>query len=276
MKKLWLVLALALASGGLAAFLAVGYLGQKPSEALAAAPFRGKLAVASRDLPLGAVLGAGDIKLIDWPEEALPAGFVASPAHAVGRGLLTPLRANEPLLSSKLAGEGAGGGLPVLIPEGMRAVSVKVDEVVGVAGFVVPGTRVDVLTTLTPRTAQGSATTRLVLQNVAVAATGQSIEHDLQGKPQPSAVITLLVTPEQAEVLTLASTEGRIQLALRNTLDGTRVPTPGARVASLAGGAEPAAAPAARPARPRRTAPPARTGPVLEIFRGSSRSVTTF
>ncbi|MDP9347919.1 MAG: Flp pilus assembly protein CpaB, partial [Gemmatimonadota bacterium] len=193
MKKLWLVLGLALASGGLAAFLTVNYLGQRPSEALAAAPFRGKLAVAARDLPPGAVLGVGDIKLIDWPEEALPAGFVASPNQAVGRGILSPLRANEPLLSSKLAGEGAGGGLTVLIPEGMRAVSVKVDEVVGVAGFVVPGTRVDVLTTLTPRAAGASATTRLVLQNVEVAATGQSIERDVQGKPQPAAVITLLV-----------------------------------------------------------------------------------
>jgi pilus assembly protein CpaB len=101
--------------------------------------------VAGRDLPVCHVLRAEDIRLIEWPGEAVPPGFVGTTAELVGRGLLASVRVNEALLETKVASRDSGGGLPIIIPEGMRAVSVKVDEVVGVAGFVLAGTRVDVV-----------------------------------------------------------------------------------------------------------------------------------
>lgn len=280
MKRLWVVLGMALASGGGAAYLAAGYLEPAPASAARPEPRGDRVAVAARDLPAGTVLSAADVRLVPWPADALPAGYARTAAEVVGRGVVAPLRTNEPLMAGKLARREAGGGLPILIPEGMRAVSVRVDEVIGVAGFVTPGTRVDVLATL-PAGQDRIAGTRLVLQNVQVLAAGQSIARDNDGKPQAAAVITLLVLPDQAEILALSSAEGRIQLALRNTMDGTQVSTGGIRTTGLLGPtAPPPAPPAARAERPARapsTAPArARPGRSVEIFRGSDRSVTTF
>ncbi|HEY0152573.1 MAG TPA: Flp pilus assembly protein CpaB [Longimicrobium sp.] len=280
MKRLWVVLGMALASGGGAAYLAAGYLEPAPAAAARPEPRGDRVAVAARDLPAGSVLSSADVRLVAWPADALPAGYARTVAEVVGRGVVAPLRANEPLMAGKLARKEAGGGLPILIPEGMRAVSVRVDEVIGVAGFVTPGTRVDVLATL-PAGQDRIAGTRLVLQNVQVLAAGQSIARDNDGKPQAAAVITLLVLPDQAEILALSSAEGRIQLALRNTMDGTQVSTGGIRTTGLLGNAAPQPAPPAvraeRPARAPSTAPArARPGRSVEIFRGSDRSVTTF
>lgn len=277
MKRLGLVLGMALASGGGAAYLAAGYLQPAPASAARTEAPGDRVAVAARDLPAGAVLTGADVRLVKWPADALPAGYARTAAEVVGRGLVTPLRANEPVMDGKLAPKEGGGGLPILIPAGMRAVSVRVDEVIGVAGFVTPGTRVDVLATL-PASGERVAGTRLVLQNVRVLAAGQSIATDAQGKPQTAAVITLLVVPGQAEVLTLASAEGRIQLALRNTMDAAEVSTGGVQSTGLLGHAAPAprAAPSAPAPKARAASPAPRTGRSLEIFRGSDRSVTTF
>jgi pilus assembly protein CpaB len=135
------------------------------------------------------------------------------------RALITSVSENEPILDKKLAPVEAGGGLPATIPEGMRAVSVAVNEVVGVAGFVIPGTMVDVLVTGTLTGNSGGSITRTILENVRVLAAGQKMEQDREGKPQTVPVITLLVTPENATKLTMASNLGKIQLALRNTVD---------------------------------------------------------
>ena len=280
MKRLWVVLGMALASGGGAAYLAAGYLEPAPAAAARPEPKGDRVAVAARDLPAGSVLSSADVRLVAWPADALPAGYARTVAEVVGRGVVAPLRTNEPLMAGKLARKDAGGGLPILIPEGMRAVSVRVDEVIGVAGFVTPGTRVDVLATL-PAGQDRTAGTRLVLQNVQVLAAGQSIARDNEGKPQAAAVITLLVLPDQAEILALSSAEGRIQLALRNTMDGSQVSTGGIRTTGLLGSTAPQPAPPAvraeRPARAPSAAPArARPGRSVEIFRGSDRSVTTF
>jgi len=136
----------------------------------------------------------------------------------LGHGVIIPISKGEFILPNKLAGENAGSGLPALIPPGMRAVSVRVNEVVSVAGFVAPGTRVDVLLTGTPGT-NGEQETTTVLQNVAVLASGHNLERNANGEPQNTAVVTLLVSPDDAQRLALASTEGHIQLALRNPLD---------------------------------------------------------
>ncbi len=189
MRKIrpWLLLLLALTSGGAAAYLALRYLRQQATPLMASEPHRGEVALAMRDLPVGHVLAKEDIKVVNWPGEAMPEGFISSNEAALGRGVITPLRMNEPLLETKLASKDAGGGLPLAVNEGLRALSVRVDEVISVAGFVVPGTRVDVLLTMDgPERAE--PTTKVILQNVQALAAGQSVEKDKDGKPQTVSV----------------------------------------------------------------------------------------
>lgn len=267
----------ALVSGAAAATLAVRYIREQATPLLAAEPPETQVVVAVRPLGMGTVVQEKDLKSIPWPASAVPPGYVRVPTEAVGRGLLVSVAENEPLLNSKLADSAAGGGLPVIIEAGMRAMSVKVDEVVGVAGFVLPGTRVDVLVTLTENTNRDESSARVILQNVRALAAGQSVQRDVEGKPKEVTVITLLVSPEEAEMLALAANQGRIQLALRNQLDTSAVDTRGVRVTALKGRPE-AAAP-----RPRRTAAGIVTAPaprapetVVEGFRGGEKTLTTF
>ena len=179
--------------------------------------------VAAADLELGAELRPDDLRVVEWPASAMPTGAFSTPDEVVGRGLVMPVIQNEPILPMKLAGKDAGSGLPVVIPEGKRAVSVRVNDVIGVAGYVLPGTHVDVLATASPTDKQVDTTTKVVLTNVQVLAAGTKMEQDAeQGKPVSVNVVTLLVTPEESERLTLGATEGKIQLALRNPLDKDR------------------------------------------------------
>ncbi len=171
------------------------------------------------------------------------------------RGLIATVEANEPLIAAKLAPLEAGAGLPPSIPPGMRAISVKVNEVVGVAGFVVPGTRVDVMVTLTNRQAQQDSLTRVVLSNVQVLTAGTRFDQEnaKDGKPIPSTVVTLLVSPEDGERIALAESEGQIMLTLRNPLDTLPTTTSGTRTNALFG---PPDVPApATPRAPRASAP---------------------
>lgn len=225
------VIALALGSGLLAGYSALRYLQERPTRLVAAASpgVERPVVVAARDIPLGGVLNVEDLTVIDWPSEAIPAGFQAQMSDLIGRAAVSPMRRNEPILDTKLAGIGAKGGLTAVIPDGMRAMSVRVDEVVGVAGFVTPGTRVDVLLTMT----SGVAQTRSILQNVQTLAADQLFQEDPAGNPQVVTVITLLVSPQEAEILALASNQGRIQMALRPSLDLEDVETRGVRVAEL-------------------------------------------
>src|SRR5215831_2323454 len=174
--------------------------------------------VAANDLQVGARIEEHDIKVIQIPSGDMPAGAPRKRAEVIGRGVILPIPKGAFILPNNLAGENAGAGLPALIPPGMRAVSVRVNEVISVAGFVTPGTRVDVLLTGTPG-GSGEQQTTTVLQNVAVLASGRTLERTSSGEAQNTAVITLLVTPDDAQRLTLASSEGRIQLALRNPVD---------------------------------------------------------
>jgi len=173
--------------------------------------------VAADDLQVGARVEEHDIKIIKIPAADLPPGAPRRRSDVLGHGVIVPISKGEFILPNRLAGENAGAGLPSLIPPGMRAVSVRVNEVVSVAGFVTPGTRVDVLLTGTPGGGEQQTTT--VLQNVAVLASGHTLERTATGEAQNTAVITLLVSPDDAQRLTLASSEGHIQLALRNPLD---------------------------------------------------------
>jgi pilus assembly protein CpaB len=270
-RRLFIVMALALLSGLAAAWLALNYLRQPENPIRAVEPTATEVVVAARDLSLGTILTAEDVKLAGWPGGLLPEGYSSSVEEVLGRGVITNVVLNEPLISSKIAVKEAGGGLPIVIPEGYRGVSVRVDDVISIAGFVLPGTRVDVMVTLDQGAQQGNPITKLMLQNIPVLTSGQVVEQDINGEPVQVTVITLLVNPEQAEQLVLAATRGRIQLALRNTLDIDSVTTQGARMSNLV--------PAQRVARssaPRRaTPPPASPTRQIEVWRGNEVETET-
>jgi pilus assembly protein CpaB len=194
--------------------------------------------VASAHLPVGTLVTRDHVKLVPWPERNQVPGAFAAIDAVVDRGVIQPIGKNEPLTESKLAPTGAGAGLPPTIPAGMRAISVKVNEVIGVAGFVVPGTRVDVVVTLSK---QEESLSRVVVSNVQVLTAGTKYDMDQakDGKPVPSTVVTLLVTPEDAERIALASAEGSIMLTLRNPLDTSPTETSGTRLAALMGKPDP-------------------------------------
>lgn len=183
-----------------------------------------RIVVAAQAIPMGTRLESSMLKTIPWPVSQPLVGVCTRVADCANRALITAVAENEPILENKLASPTAGAGLAATIPDGMRAISVAVNDVVGVAGFVTPGTMVDVLVT---GTAAGSGdshqvnVTRTILENVRVLAAGQRIQQDRDGKPQTVPVITLLVSPQDAARLTMASTEGKIQLALRNAVDNS-------------------------------------------------------
>ena len=267
------MLAVALASGGLAALLAMRYLQQKATP-LAAQPVKANMVVAARPLPVGTILSEQHVRTLAWSGGPLPIGYIGSPQEVVGRGLMGNLQENEPLLESKLAPKGAGGGLPIIIGEGKRGLTMRVNEVSGVSGFVTPNTRVDVL--LTMEGPAGEPATRIIMQDMRVLAAGQSLQADKEGKPQSVPVVTFLVTPEQAETLALAAGQGSIQLALRNQMDTMEVKTTGARRSALMGG--PVGRSAARRSASRGTPAPVSqpSQQVVEVYRGGVRTLMKF
>lgn len=256
--------------------------------------------VAARTLDVGALIKETDVRTIETAGK-VPAGSLQDPRHAIGRGVVAAIYEGEPILEARLAPVGAGAGLAATIPSGMRAVAVRVNEVVGVAGFVSPGQHVDVLIAGNPpggSSANLGALTKTLLQNISVLSAGQNIQKDPEGKPVTVQVVNLLVTPEQAEVLSLASNETRIQLVLRNPMDTALVKTPGTAIAHLFSGnagSPPLAASVnktALPLAPRRAAavpppvappPPPAVEPqkvivpiTVEVYTGSRRADTRF
>jgi len=191
--------------------------------------------IATKPLDVGSTVKAEDIKLVKMPASAFPKGGFSKPEDVVDRPVMSPILVDEPVVDGRLAQRGSGAGLAPVIPVGMRAVTVRVNDVVGVAGFVLPGMRVDVLITGDPPgTAQ--RITRTVLQNILVLSAGKTIQTDATGKPVDAPSVTLQVTPAQAEVLTLAGNTGRIQLVLRNGSDQNIEKTGGSNLATLYGG----------------------------------------
>jgi pilus assembly protein CpaB len=274
--RVFIVLVLAITAGGALAFGTYNYMQHLPTRTVSI-PTR-PVVVAASDLDIGTELSKSDIRIIDWPANAVPADAFSDPNQVMGRGIVLPIIQNEPILPMKLASKEAGSGLPPAIPPGLRAVSVRVNEVIGVAGYVLPGTRVDVVATVSPTGSGNDMTSKVVLTNVQVLAAGTKIERDTdKNKPMPVSVVTLLVDPEEAERLTLASTEGKIQLALRNPLDKTMPMTHGIRPAALLGFGAPTRAAVARtrtasasPSTPVVAAEPQM--PTVEIIRGDKRA----
>jgi pilus assembly protein CpaB len=274
--RIFIVLALAVTVGGVFAFATYRYVQKLPAPTAAAKLQTRPVVIAVANLDLGASLRPEDLRVIDWPAESVPAGAFEHVEDVVGRGIIQPVVQNEAILPNKLASKEAGAGLPPVIRPGYRALSVRVNDVVGVAGYVLPGTHVDVVATVNPTNNQTDVTSKVVLTNVEVLASGTKIERDTeQNKPIAVSVVTLLVNPIDTERLTLASTEGKIQLALRNPLDLATPSTPGIRPAALLGYAGPVRVGSGR-AGPRLAAAgsiqaPA-PSPTVEIIRGDKRT----
>ena len=270
--RVFIVFALAIGVGTVFAFATYNYVQRAPARGatIPTAP----VVVAAADLDVGAELGKDDIRVVEWPAASVPSSAIGSPDEVIGRGLIMPVVQNEPILPMKLASKEAGAGLPPVIPPGFRAVSVRVNEVIGVAGYVLPGTHVDVVATVSPSQTQGDMTSKVILTNVLVLAAGTKIDRETdKDKPVPVSVVTLLVDPEQSERLTLAASEGKIQLALRNPLDRATPSTPGVRPAALLGAVRPVRVP--RPSAPQaaKVEPPPPPAPItVEMIRGDKRA----
>jgi len=220
------------------------------------------LVVAAAPLPLGAMIGGDSVKLRGVPESLFPTGGFSRLEDVLGRPVISAIGPGEAVVEARIAARGSGLGLAPLIPPGMRALSVRVNDVVGVAGFLLPGMRVDVLATGRAENASDTVT-RTVLQNIAVLSAGQTMETDGKSPAITTPVVTLLVTPSDAEALTLATNEGHIQLVLRNSTDRELTSTHGRELSSLLGpqrsgppnGEPPATAPA-QPKKRSAAAPP--------------------
>lgn len=236
-RRVTTILAVAFVIAALFTFLVVRLVGNRVSERPSATT---NVVAAKTDIKLGSVLTANDLTTLTIAGTP-PAGTVSEKDEKslVGRGVISDLYAGEPILQSRLAPPGSGGGLAATIPTGMRACAVKVDDVVNVSGFVTPGMRVDVLISGTPPGQQNSAAgteARTLLQNIEVLSAGTDIEKDAAGKPMQVQVVNLLVTPEQAEKLSLASNQAKIQLVLRNPLDTKVAPVVGTDTGELFAG----------------------------------------
>jgi pilus assembly protein CpaB len=224
--------------------------------------------LAAAPLKLGQRLEAADLKLVDWPSDQKPQGSFSRIQECVGRALMAPVVENEAILEEKLASKEGGSGLAVAIPPGMRAVSAGVDDVVAVSGFVTVGTVVDVMVT---GVGTVGSVTRIILQHVRVLAVGQQLQADANGKPQVAPVVTFLVTPEDAEKLTLAEAQGKIHLALRNTADTADVNPPPAYGSAMFLGGVPAPPSAGVPRTHVKAAPPLAAPPpppTIQVIRG--------
>jgi pilus assembly protein CpaB len=230
-----------------------------------------QVVVAATDLPVGVTLSSKDLTTLDWFSDTLPAGAFTKPEAVLGRPLLFPLVAKQPVLESDLGVQGAGIGLAGKIPEGMRATAVRSNEISGVAGFLYPGSHVDVLVTVTP-SGGNMPMTKTVLQNVQVLTAGQTIEPDPQGRPHAVNVVTVLVNPEDSQRLQLASAHGNIQFVLRSGVDQKQAEILPTRLDELFPSDKPVVMAKAVKRKPPAPAPMY----MLEVIQGTKRSVEKF
>jgi pilus assembly protein CpaB len=259
-KRFLIVLCGALIFGVLAAVSVSRYL----SSAQAYSKNLGPVAVAKVAIPVGTKIIAEQVSVVQFPRESTPEGHFETADKLIGRVAVVNIPPREPITQAKIAPEGTAGGLSAIIPEGYRAMTVKVDDVVGVSGFIMPGTLVDVVVVIDPAEHAGmqNPISKIVLQNIKVLANGQNIDKpDDQREANSVKAVTLQVTPEQAEKLALAATEGKLQLVMRSSIDQGDEQTPGVNKRELLGGdvAKPAPAPGAmKSEQPKDTVRPVR------------------
>lgn len=266
-RRLTLAFIVALVISGIFTY----WLSQKYTKKTAAAPVaKSQYVAAAANLEAGQVIKAENLRLVDWPASSPLPGAFSAPQPLVGRVVMYPLAAGEPILERQLASAGSGLGLTVKIPDGMRAISLRSDEVVGVAGFLLPGTHLDVLVTMHPPNGSDPITTT-VLQDVQVLASGQKTEPDPEGKPVTATVVTILVKPEEAERVDLASTQGIVHFVLRNGVDREQLKSNPVQFSDLAGLPKPAASGAVHRAEVQ-----VRKPYVVETFLGAAAKTESF
>ena len=271
-RRLVTILVTAFVIAGLCSYLVVRIVGNRLTTPVVKTT---TVIAAANDLPVGTIITAHDLGTTEIAG-SLPPGVFTKQADVLGRGVISPIYKGEAILGSRLAIKGAGGGLAATIPKGMRACAVRVDDVVGLAGFVTPGKRVDVLISGNP---PGSASgnnplVHTLLQNIEVLSAGTNIQKDANGKPEQVQVVNLLVTPKQAEKLSLASTQTHIQLVLRNPLDTKKDKLENYDLANIYEGGLPPKRPMYQGGMVRRAAAPPPF--VMEVINGTNRSDTKF
>ena len=279
-RRVQLILLTAFVVASLACYVVYRVVGNRIA---ASRPTTTRVVVAANDIKLGTVLKDTDLGTVELSGSA-PKGAIFDKQQVVGRGVISDIYQGEPILESRLAAPGAGGGLAATIHQGMRACAVRVDDVVGVAGFVTPGMHVDVLISGVPpgdpSAANEGPKVKTLLQNIEVLSAGTDIQRDVDGKPLPTQVVNLLVTPEQAEQLSLASNQTKIQLVLRNPLDTATVAPPGSAVSNLFTGVKAQTATVSRPRIMSAAVPHAAPAPpkvfMVQVFNGSKRSDEKF
>jgi len=283
-KRFLSVLVFALVIAGGATLLFYRLVASRISES-APKPVMVQVIVATRNLDIGTLIRDPDLTTADWPGE-IPLGAAVKKEDLIGRGVVASIYKGEPILETRLAPKGAGAGLAATIPPGMRAVAVRVNEIIGVAGFVVAGMRVDVLISGVPPNSRADLGTlsKTLLQNIEILSAGQNMQKDAEGKPITVPVVNMLVTPEQAEILSLAGSQTQITLVLRNPLDTQIAKTSGTAVANLFSGTKftgggPGAEPVRRaPPKPKPAPPVVKEKPpiVVEVYQGNQRIDTKF
>jgi pilus assembly protein CpaB len=234
-KGTLIFMALAIILAAAAAYGAHQWIVRQGQAAASTKVVMAPVVVAARDLSAGRSLSPGDLSLAQWPQMGRPAGAFASVQSLTGRVLKTPASQGEPLLPGKLAAKGLAGGLSAVVPPGYRAMTVRVDEVIGVGGFVQPGDHVDVLVTVSLGPYREDPVTRIVLQDVKVLTVGEKVQEEKGrgAKKEKFTVVTLQLTPDQGETLALAASEGKLLLGLRNRADKKEQATAGVRLTTI-------------------------------------------
>lgn len=241
----------------IAAFMTLGYLKNAARTPVEVGMATQNVVVSTKDIERGEVLGLENIKTVEWPLSAVPEGSFSTMEEAIGQVARVPIYTNDPLTSVKVIDSRSRSILSMLIGEGRRAMSIKVNEVSGIAGFIAPGSRVDVLLTVSGHSGDESRT-RTVLQDIEVLAIAQNVEQR-DSKPTVVSTVTLNLRPREAEALTLSANEGALQLVLRNDKDQGRIHTAGVSLEQVMGGAGVTG-----------------SGPQVEIIRGAERHMMTF
>ncbi len=248
------------------------WLGHHLSKLRPPAPTQLRYVATVKRMEAGEILTASNLKLVTWPGGVPLAGAFVRQDEVIGRTVLYPLAEGEPLLDRQISGVGQGAGLSVRIPEGMRALSLKSDQVVGVAGYLLPGTRVDVLVTF--RAASSDSMTSTVLQDAQILTAGQKMQPDPEGKASTVDVVTLLVTPQDAERVVLASAQGTVHFVLRNGADHNHVEDTPAQMSTLGAAVKDKPAVVRQIASPK--APPAPKRYSVQLMQGEKQSVESF
>ncbi|MEQ1897739.1 MAG: Flp pilus assembly protein CpaB [Vicinamibacterales bacterium] len=236
-KRTFVVMSLSVVLAAVASFAVYRVIQRLPAREVEVPS--AQVVVAANPIPVGTLLEAKDLRTVPWPSRNPVEGAVTDPTMLVGRGVIVQIGTNEPVTLSKVADPAAGSGMAPLIPSGMRAISIRVNEVIGVAGFVTPGTRVDLLVTIDEGEGNRQPMSRTVVSNVQVLTAGSRYDQEKSrqdGKPIETSVVTLMVLPEDGEKIALAQNEGKLTLALRNPMDVAPTSTQGIRKAALMAG----------------------------------------